>query len=56
MIMKNYVSDELANKVYHLTTALNKADDLIKVLEEENESLKKALHDLSPKLNEKSCA
>jgi ABC-type transporter Mla subunit MlaD len=51
MIMTNYVSDELANKVYHLTKALNKADDLIKVLEQQNEFLKKTLEELSPQTN-----
>jgi DNA-directed RNA polymerase subunit F len=43
MIMKNYVADELANKVYHLTKALNQAESIIKVLEEENNSLKQTL-------------
>jgi hypothetical protein len=43
MIMKNYVADELANKVYHLTKALNQAESIIKVLEEENNSLKETL-------------
>jgi len=47
MIMKNYVADELANKVYHLTKALNQAESIIKTLEVENEHLKEALSSLS---------
>jgi len=43
MIMKNYVTDELVNKVYHLTKALNQAESIIKTLETENNSLKEAL-------------
>ena len=43
MIIKNYVSDELANKVYHLTKALDQAEKIIAKLEEENENLKQAL-------------
>jgi hypothetical protein len=41
--MKNYVTDELVNKVYHLTKALNQAESIIKTLETENNSLKEAL-------------
>jgi sensor histidine kinase regulating citrate/malate metabolism len=47
MIMKNYVADELSNKVYHLTKALNQAQNIIKVLEEENEKLKDVLANLA---------
>jgi hypothetical protein len=54
--MKNYVSDELANKVYHLTNALKKADSLIKILEEENELLKKTLNNLYNDKSEVKCA
>ena len=43
MIMLNYVSDELANKVYHLTKALNEANIIIKTLEKENQELKENL-------------
>jgi len=32
MIMKNYVTDELMNKVYHLTQALNRAEHIVSVL------------------------
>jgi hypothetical protein len=41
--MKNYVSDELANKVYHLTQALNQAEKIIKSLQEENDHLKEII-------------
>ena len=43
MIMKNYVTDELINKVYHLTKAINQAESIIKTLEKENQSLKEEL-------------
>lgn len=43
MIMKNFVSDELANKVYHLTMALDQAQEIIKKLDSENENLKQSL-------------
>lgn len=43
MIMKNYVADELSNKVYHLHTALTKASEIIAVLEAENTRLKAAI-------------
>lgn len=43
MIMKNYVTDELINKVYHLTKALNQAESIIKTLEAENNTLKEAV-------------
>ena len=52
MIMKNYVADELANKVYHLQKALSKADEIISVLQEENSKLQDALNNLaSPSTN-----
>jgi hypothetical protein len=41
--MKNYVTDELINKVYHLTKALNQAESIIKTLEVENNTLKETL-------------
>jgi hypothetical protein len=41
--MKNYVTDELINKVYHLTKALNQAESIIKTLEAENNNLKETL-------------
>jgi hypothetical protein len=43
MIMKNYVADELANKVYHLTKALDQANSIIEKLEIQNEILTDAL-------------
>lgn len=43
MIMKNFVSDELANKVFQLSKALNQAEHIISVLEEENQELRKLL-------------
>lgn len=46
MIMKNYVADELANKVYHLTLALQQANQIIEKLDEQNESLKQILSNL----------
>lgn len=46
MIMLNYVSDELPNKVYHLTKALNEANIIIKTLEKENQELKENLEHL----------
>lgn len=38
-----YLADELANKVIHLSKALNKAQDTISVLEAQNRSLKDIL-------------
>jgi len=46
MIMKNYVADELANKVYHLTIALKQANDIIEKLDAQNENLKQILSNL----------
>jgi len=43
MIMTNYVSDELANKVYHLTKALHQAEKIFKSLQQENNILKQTL-------------
>jgi thymidine phosphorylase len=43
MIIKNYVSDELANKVYHLTQALIQAEKIVKSLQEENDHLKEII-------------
>lgn len=47
MIMKNYVSDELANKVYHLTQALNQAEKIIESLQKENDTLKETVIQLN---------
>lgn len=46
MTMKNFVSDELANKVYHLTKALDKAEYVLETLQKENERLKRLLQDM----------
>lgn len=49
MIMKNYVADELSNKVYHLHKALEQAQEIIKVLETENKNLKEIVEYLEQK-------
>jgi hypothetical protein len=51
MIMKNYVADELANKVYHLHKALQQADEIIDVLRTENSKLQDALNNLASSSN-----
>jgi len=45
--IKEFVTEELYNKVYHLTKALNTAESIIKILEQENDSLKQTLSLLS---------
>jgi hypothetical protein len=45
--MKNFVSEELANKVYHLQKALNKADEIVDILRKENDNLRDALNNLA---------
>ncbi len=52
MIMKNYVADELANKVYHLTVALKQANEIIEKLDEQNENLKVILSNLGVETEE----
>jgi hypothetical protein len=49
--MKNYVTDELINKVYHLTKALNQAESIIKTLEVENNNLKETLSSIYDREN-----
>jgi hypothetical protein len=44
--MLNYVSHELANKVYHLTKALDQTKRIVEVLEEENKTLKELIEKL----------
>ncbi len=44
--MLNYVSHELANKVYHLTKALDQTQKIVEVLEEENKTLKELIEKL----------
>lgn len=46
MTMNSYVADELANKVYHLTQALNQTQEIVKRLEIENATLKECLDDI----------
>lgn len=46
MIMKNYVADELSNKVYHLHKALKQAENIISILDQENRKLKEILLNL----------
>jgi hypothetical protein len=41
--MKNYVTDELVNKIYHLTKAVDQAKQIITKLEKENKKLKELL-------------
>jgi len=50
--MKNYVADELSNKVFHLGKALNQAQKMIEILEKENQNLKDALNSLASKNKE----
>jgi hypothetical protein len=58
--MKNYVADELANKVFCLHKALNQAEYIISVLESENEQLRQLLSenhiDSSSVAHEENCA
>jgi hypothetical protein len=49
--MKNTVTDELVNKVYHLTKALNQAESIIKTLEVENNNLKETLSSIYDREN-----
>lgn len=43
MVVKNTITDELVNKLYHLTKALNAAESIIETLQEENNNLKDLL-------------
>jgi hypothetical protein len=47
MSMNNYLGDELAYKVKVLSLALYDADKIIHTLEEENETLKNILNNLT---------
>lgn len=47
MIMKNYVSDELLNKVQHFTRALETAMSIVDTLQIENKVLSDALYKLT---------
>ena len=46
MIMKNYVADELANKVYHLSKALDQAREIIEKMDAEHKLLQDAFINL----------
>jgi hypothetical protein len=46
MIMKNSIVDELSNKVYHLSKALDQVQKVLSILEEENLMLKKILQEI----------
>lgn len=43
MIMNNFVSDDLANKVFQLSKALHQAEHIIEILSQENDELRKLL-------------
>lgn len=45
--MNPSINDELVNKVFHLTKALNQAKDIINILEKQNICLKDALNNLA---------
>lgn len=45
--MNTFVADELQNKVYHLTKALNQAEQIVRTLEEENNILKKTIQQIN---------
>jgi len=47
MIMKSYIADELANKVYYLHKALDQAGAIITTLQEENQNLTNAFNSLA---------
>jgi cell shape-determining protein MreC len=47
-----YMNDQLINRVHDLNEALNSAERIINVLEEENQRLKDALNSLASKNNE----
>ena len=47
MVMKSYIADELANKVYHLHQALDQASAIIATLQEENNNLTNAFNSLA---------
>lgn len=50
--VNNFIADELANKVYHLSKALRQAEQIITSLEEQNKSLMDALNGLVSENNE----
>jgi|LakMenEpi03Aug12_release.lakeMendotaPanAssembly.Ray.scaffolds.fasta_scaffold55843_9 hypothetical protein len=50
--MKEFVAEELYNKVYHLTKALKTSESIIKILEKENDNLKEILSSLNNHIDE----
>jgi hypothetical protein len=51
MNIKSYVADELANKVFHLTKALDQTKQIVNILEKENSYLKECLDILTKEEN-----
>ncbi len=52
MITKNTVTDELVNKIYHLSKALTQAQSIISTFEQENKRLLDVLNGLTSDNNE----
>ena len=52
MIIKNTVTDELVNKIYHLSKALTQAQSIINTFEQENKRLQDVLNGLTSENNE----
>jgi hypothetical protein len=52
--INSFIGDELANKVKVLSVALNTAQKIVSVLEEENRNLKDVLNNLTS-LNKEDC-
>ena len=52
MIIKNTVTDELVNKIYHLSKALTQAQSIIHTFEQENQRLLDVLNGLTSNNNE----
>ena len=52
MITKNTVTDELVNKIYHLSKALTQAQSIIGTFEKENKRLLDVLNGLTSDNNE----
>jgi hypothetical protein len=53
--INSFIGDELANKVKVLSVALNKAQKIVSVLEEENQNLKDVLNNLTS-INKEGCS
>lgn len=54
MVMNQYIADDLANKVIYLYEALNKAQNRIEFLEQQNSVLSDVLNNLAS-LNKEDC-